>query len=224
MREVGHAGLVTPELLLLAYRQGIFPMAEGRDSPELFWVDPLRRGVLPLDGFHVSRSLARTIRRGDLRWTLDEAFEAVVRACAEREETWINDTILSLYAELHRQGHAHSVEVWEGEALVGGCYGVAAGAAFFGESMFSRRTDASKVALAVLVERLRAGGFALLDTQFLTSHLQSLGGREVPRREYRAMLARSLERSAALAGPPPAAPALLAALNEAALNGAAPSG
>lgn len=214
MRAVGAARPVTPDLLLLAYREGVFPMAEGRDSAELFWVDPQRRGILPLDGFHVSRSLARTIRRDGLRWTLDEAFEAVVLACAEREETWINATILSLYADLHRQGHAHSIEVWDGEAMVGGCYGVAAGAAFFGESMFSRRTDASKVALAVLVERLRAGGFALLDTQFLTPHLQSLGGQEVSRTQYRAQLARALERSARLAGPLPGAEALIATLTD----------
>lgn len=203
---------LTPELLLLAYRQGVFPMAEGRDDPAVFWVDPLRRGILPLSGFHLSRSLARTLRRGRFRVTLDEAFEAVVEACAAREETWINDAILDLYAELHRRGHARSVEVWDGSALVGGCYGVALGGAFFGESMFSRVADASKVALAALVERLRAGGFALLDTQFLTPHLASLGAVEVPRAEYRRRLALALPVPARLEGPVPDGPTLLARL------------
>lgn len=200
---------LTPELLLLAYREGIFPMAEGRDDPEVFWVDPLRRGVIPLEGFHVSRSLARTVRRGRFRATIDEAFEAVVEGCAAREETWINGAIFELYAELHRRGHAHSVEVWEGEALVGGCYGVALGGAFFGESMFSRATDASKVALAVLVERLRSGGFKLLDTQFLTPHLASLGAVEVTRAEYRRRLAAALPLPARLRGPVPDGATLL---------------
>lgn len=203
---------LSPELLLRAYRQGVFPMAEGRDDPEVFWVDPLRRGVLPLGGFHVSRSLARTLRRGGFRVTLDEAFEAVVEACAAREETWINGPIFELYAELHRRGHARSVEVWEGATLAGGCYGVALGGAFFGESMFSRRADASKVALAALVERLRAGGFGLLDTQFLTPHLASLGGVEVPRAEYRRRLALALPLAAKLEGPVPDGPTLLARL------------
>ncbi len=208
----GHETALSPELLLLAYRQGVFPMAEGRDDPEVFWVDPLRRGVLPLGGFHVSRSLARTIRRGGFRVSLDEAFEAVVEACAAREETWINDTIFGLYAELHRRGHARSVEVWDGEVLAGGCYGVALGGAFFGESMFSGAADASKVALAALVERLRSGGFALLDTQFLTPHLASLGAVEVPRAEYRRQLALALALPARLQGPVPDGPTLLARL------------
>ena len=187
---------ISPELLLEAYRQGVFPMAESRDDPEVFWVDPTRRGIIPLDAFHVSRSLARTLRQGRFRVTFDLAFEAVVAGCAERAETWISGPIAKLYAELHRRGSALSVEVWESEALVGGVYGVALGAAFFGESMFSRRTDASKVALYHLVERLRAGGFRLFDTQFLTPHLASLGGIEVSRAAYRRMLSEALARTA----------------------------
>jgi leucyl/phenylalanyl-tRNA--protein transferase len=187
---------LTPELLLSAYAQGIFPMAEGRDDPEVFWVDPRWRGIFPLERFHLSRSLARTIRRGVYRVSFDADFAGVVEGCAGREETWISRPIAALYAELHRLGHAHSVEVWEGEALVGGVYGVVMGAAFFGESMFSRRTDASKVALAFLVERLRAGGFTLFDTQFLTPHLESLGAVEISRLEYKHRLAQALEREA----------------------------
>jgi leucyl/phenylalanyl-tRNA--protein transferase len=191
---------ISPELLLEAYRQGVFPMAESRDDPEVFWVDPTRRGIIPLEAFHVSRSLARTLRQGRFRVTIDRAFEAVVAGCAERAETWISVPIALLYAELHRRGKAHSVEVWEGEALVGGVYGVVLGAAFFGESMFSRRTDASKVALAHLVERLRVGGFRLFDTQFLTPHLASLGGIEVSRAAYRRMLSEALARTACFMG------------------------
>jgi leucyl/phenylalanyl-tRNA--protein transferase len=187
---------LTPELLLAAYAQGVFPMAESRDDPEVFWVDPRRRGIFPLDGFRVSRSLSRTIRRGTFRVTFDTDFPGVVEGCAAREETWISDPIAALYGELHRMGHAHSVEVWDEARLVGGVYGVVLGAAFFGESMFSRRTDASKVALAHLVERLRAGGFALFDTQFLTPHLASLGAVEISRLEYRHRLARALRQEA----------------------------
>lgn len=189
--------------MLAGYRAGVFPMAEGRDDPSLFWVDPRLRGIIPLDGFHMSRSLARSLRRGGWRGTLDRAFDAVVGGCAERPETWINAPLRDLYGRLHRGGAAHSVEVWEGEALVGGVYGVAQGGAFFGESMFSRRRDASKAALAFLVERLVAGGFVLFDTQFLTPHLQSLGGVEVSRTAYRAMLAAALPRRASLRGPLP---------------------
>jgi leucyl/phenylalanyl-tRNA---protein transferase len=188
---------ISPELLLEAYRQGVFPMAEGRDDPEVFWVDPKRRGIIPLDGFHVSRSLARTLRQGRFRVTYDTDFEGVVTGCAARDETWISAPIADLYAELHRRGHAHSVEVWDGDVLAGGVYGVALGAAFFGESMFSRRTDASKVALVHLIERLRAGGFRLFDTQFLTPHLASLGGVEVSRAVYRRMLDEALARTGA---------------------------
>lgn len=188
---------LTPDLLLTAYATGIFPMAESRGDPEIFWVDPRQRGILPLDGFRISRSLARRMRRGGYRVTTDRAFAAVVQGCAEREETWINDTIFDLYAALHDSGHAHSLEVWSGEGeLIGGVYGVCLGAAFFGESMFSRATDASKIALAYLVDRLRAGGFRLFDTQFLTPHLASLGGVQIGRAEYRARLAEALRHGA----------------------------
>lgn len=194
---------LTSTLLLQAYARGIFPMAESRNDDAVFWVDPHLRGVLPLEAFHISRRLARRIRRGDFRVTVDRAFEDVVRGCADRDTTWISDQIFRLYTELHEGGHAHSVEVWEGEELVGGVYGVAIGGAFFGESMFSRRTDASKVALAYLVSRLREGGFTLLDTQFLTDHLASLGGQEITRAEYRRALAAALERPADFMAQPP---------------------
>ncbi|MCU0802721.1 MAG: leucyl/phenylalanyl-tRNA--protein transferase [Rhodobacteraceae bacterium] len=183
---------LTADHLLLAYAQGIFPMAEGRDDPKVHWVDPRRRGILPLDTFHTSRSLARRIRRDQPQITVDGDFGAVVRACADRPETWINPIILDLYGQLHQRGQAHSLEVWHEGALVGGVYGVVIGAAFFGESMFSRRTDASKIALAYLVHRLRTGGFLLFDTQFLTPHLASLGAIEVSRGEYHRRLATAL--------------------------------
>jgi len=183
---------LTTDLLLHAYASGIFPMSESREDPELFWVDPERRGVVPLGGFHVSRSLARTIRKGDLQVTTDKAFDAVVEGCADRTETWINAPIQALYSALHEEGRAHSLEVWAGNQLVGGVYGVALRAAFFGESMFSRRTDASKVALAYLVDRLRQGRFVLFDVQFLTPHLASLGAIEIPRRDYRQRLSDAL--------------------------------
>ncbi|MDB5407010.1 MAG: leucyl/phenylalanyl-tRNA--protein transferase [Rhodospirillales bacterium] len=191
---------LTPELLLQAYAAGIFPMAEGADDPELFWVDPVRRGVLPLDGFHIPKRLARTVRGGRFEIRCDSAFEAVMRSCAaasdDRPQTWINDEIVTLYTELFRRGAAHSVESWlEGE-LVGGLYGVHLGAVFFGESMFSRVTDASKVALVHLVARLRQGGFTLLDTQFVTEHLQRFGAVEIPRREYHSRLQAALVRRA----------------------------
>jgi leucyl/phenylalanyl-tRNA---protein transferase len=188
--------VITPELLLNAYAAGIFPMADARDDPDVFWVDPRRRGIFPLDGFHLSRSLARRMRRWPHRVSINRAFGAVVDACADRDETWINAEIRRLYLDLHRLGHAHSLEVWEGDDLVGGVYGVTLGAAFFGESMFSRRTDASKVALAYLVDRLRRGRFRLFDAQFLTPHLASLGAVEVTRAEYH----RQLESAIALHG------------------------
>lgn len=185
---------LTPELLLRAYAAGVFPMAESRASPEVFWVDPRRRGILPLDAFHLPRSLARRLRRRDHEVRIDTAFEAVIEGCADRPETWINATIRDLYVALHRMGHAHSVEVWMGERLVGGLYGVRLGAAFFGESMFSRVRDASKIALAHLVARLRAGGFALLDVQFTTPHLERFGAREVSRARYHELLDAALRR------------------------------
>jgi len=190
------ADRLTPRLLLHAYAAGVFPMAQSRDDPELFWVSPRDRGIFPLDGFHISRSLARTIRRAPFTIRTDSDFAGVVAGCADREETWINAKIFDLYCRLHGMGHAHSLEVWEGSDLVGGVYGVTLGAAFFGESMFSRRTDASKIALAYLVDRLRAGGFRLFDTQFLTAHLQSLGAIEIGRDDYMDRLADALDRQA----------------------------
>ncbi len=199
-------GEITPELLLHGYSVGIFPMSESRDDPEIFWVDPRRRGILPLDGFHISRSLRKAMRHSTWRITVDTDFEGVVDGCANRADTWINDEIRDLYTALHRRGVAHSLEVWEGDALVGGVYGVVLGAAFFGESMFSRRTNASKIALACLVDRLRQGGFTLFDTQFLTSHLASLGGIEISRVQYHAMLDDAKDREASFHAAPPATP------------------
>jgi leucyl/phenylalanyl-tRNA--protein transferase len=194
-------GGLTPELVLRAYAAGLFPMAERHDDPELFWVDPRRRGVIPLDGFRISRSLARRLRRDDYRVTVDADFECVIDACADREETWINAEIRRLCRALHGLGHAHSLEVWMEGRLAGGVYGVTLGAAFFGESMFSRRTDGSKIALAWLVDRLRRAGFLLFDTQFLTPHLASLGAVEISRAEYHRRLARALAREADFTAP-----------------------
>ncbi|MEC7762791.1 MAG: leucyl/phenylalanyl-tRNA--protein transferase [Pseudomonadota bacterium] len=183
---------LTPEILLHAYASGIFPMAEDAGDSSVFWVDPRFRGILPLDGFRLSRSLARTIRKAPFRASLDEDFEGVVEGCADRETTWINGSIFEGYRRLHAMGRAHSIELWEGEALIGGVYGVTLGRAFFGESMFSRRRDASKIALATLVAHLGQTGFTLFDTQFITKHLASLGGVEVPRARYHAMLSAAL--------------------------------
>ncbi|MDR9392989.1 leucyl/phenylalanyl-tRNA--protein transferase [Roseovarius sp. SYSU LYC5161] len=191
-----------PEMLLRAYAAGIFPMAESRDAPEVFWVDPRRRGILPLDGFHISRSLARRMRKGGYTATLNRDFAGVVDGCADRDETWINDEIRDLYLALHAMGHAHSLEIWQDGQMVGGVYGVAIGGAFFGESMFSRRTDASKLALAHLVDHLRRCGFMLFDTQFITPHLQSLGALEISRADYRARLAEALEIPASINAEP----------------------
>jgi leucyl/phenylalanyl-tRNA--protein transferase len=181
-----------PELLLRAYSIGVFPMAEAREDNEFFWVDPDHRGIIPLDRFHLSRSLRKTLKRGTFRVTADQAFDQVIAACAQaapdRENTWINLQIEQAYETLHHQGNAHSIETWQGEELVGGLYGVRLGGAFFGESMFSRATDASKVALVHLVARLICGGFKLLDTQFLTDHLKQFGAVEIPREDYRRML------------------------------------
>ena len=179
---------LTADLLLHAYRIGVFPMSEGKDDPEIFWVDPKFRGVMPLNGFHISRNLRRTILRETFTVTFNKNFTDVVRGCAEREETWINDTIFDLYAQLHATGDAHAVEVWQDDQLVGGVYGVTVGAAFFGESMFSRATNASKVALAYLIDRLNAGGFVLFDAQFITDHLATLGGIEISRADYQSLL------------------------------------
>ena len=188
-------------LLLRAYAAGLFPMADSRDSPDVFWVEPRRRGILPLGDFHVPRSLVRTLRRETFRHTIDCAFADVIAACADpapgREQSWINLSIEQAYLQLHREGHAHSVETWDKDgALVGGLYGVRIGAAFFGESMFSRQSDASKAALAHLVARLRAGRFLLLDTQFWTPHLSRFGAIEVKRSRYLSLLEEALASSA----------------------------
>ena len=187
---------LTPDILVRAYGAGVFPMAESADDPELFWVDPRRRGILPLDAFHVARRLRRVVRQQIFEIRCDSAFEDVIRACAAASETrpntWINDEIVRLYAALFDRGAAHSVECWRDGKLVGGLYGVSLGAAFFGESMFSRESDASKVALVHLVARLRLGGFRLLDTQFLTPHLARFGGIEISRRHYHRLLAEAL--------------------------------
>lgn len=191
---------LTPEILLRAYAEGLFPMAERRNDPLLYWVSPEKRGIIPLDAFHVPRRLARTVRASPFTVTADRAFVAVMMACAAptpgRPESWINDEILRLYTALHAGGHAHSIECWQGGTLVGGLYGVRLGAAFFGESMFSRRRDASKVALVHLVEGLKRGGFTLLDTQFITTHLARFGAIEIPRERYLLKLQDALNREA----------------------------
>lgn len=201
---------VTPELMLRAYRVGLFPMAETRRGQRLYWLDPERRGILPLDGFHLPRRLLRTVLSGPYEVTANRAFAAVIAGCAAaapgREDTWINTDIERLFQELHRQGHAHSVESWRDGVLVGGLYGVSLGGVFFGESMFSLARDASKVALVHLVARMRLGGYALLDTQFVTSHLAQFGTVEVPRDAYKAMLASAVQAPAAwMSAPDPAA-------------------
>ena len=220
---------IDPDLLLRAYTVGVFPMADSRTAKDIFWVEPKKRGILPLNGFRLSRSLAKRLRSDIYQVTVDRAFEGVVAACAEanerRQDTWINPQIEHAYAELHGRGYAHSVECWQGDALVGGLYGVMLGRAFFGESRFSRARDASKVALAHLVARMKVGGFTLLDCQFITDHLASLGAIEIDRRTYTGLLdgALALGGGAAagvagaasadffaldrLAPPPPAAPA-----------------
>jgi leucyl/phenylalanyl-tRNA---protein transferase len=187
---------LSPELLLHAYSIGIFPMAEHRDDPEVFWVDPKRRGIFPLADFHMSRSLARQMRRSSFTATIDQDFTGVLDGCADRVDTWINEEIRAHYITLHKRGHAHSQEIWDGDTLVGGVYGVVLGAAFFGESMFSRRTDASKMALAYLIDRLRQTGFRLFDTQFLTPHLASLGAKEITRTAYHHQLELAISKDA----------------------------
>ena len=184
---------LTPELIVKAYAGGVFPMAETADDPTLHWFEPRQRGILPLEGFHTSRSLRRTRRRGGFSFGCNGDFAGVMRACADREVTWINAEIFRAFNQLHGMGLAHSVEVRTPDgALAGGVYGLALGAAFFAESMVSRVTDGSKLALAELVARLRRGGFQLMDTQYLTPHLASLGGIEIPRAHYRQRLAEAL--------------------------------
>ena len=192
---------LSPELLLQAYRVGVFPMSESRDDPDVFWVDPRQRGILPLPGFHISRSLRKSFRQGHLSVTLDTDFKGVLTGCASRSETWINTTIFDLYMSLHERGKAHAAEVWQDNQLVGGVYGVAIGGAFFGESMYSDVPNASKTALAALTQRLHGQGFTLFDTQFITPHLRSLGGIEIPRSRYHALLDMALDRSVSI-GPP----------------------
>jgi leucyl/phenylalanyl-tRNA--protein transferase len=187
---------ITPEVLLKAYACGIFPMAESADDPALYWIEPEKRGIIPLDRFHLSSRLARTVRSDRFVVTVNRDFEGVIDGCAapqfDRPRTWINRRIRNLYLKLHERRHCHSIEVYEGDALVGGLYGVTLGRAFFGESMFHLARDASKVALVHLVARLRAGGFRLLDTQFVTDHLKTFGAVEVPRRQYHKLLEASL--------------------------------
>jgi leucyl/phenylalanyl-tRNA---protein transferase len=192
--------VLSSELLLCAYASGLFPMANDRHDPTIYWIEPRRRGLLPLDGFHVPRSLRKLIRQNRFEIRTDCDFRQVITACAasrpERPRTWLNDELIELYCELHELGYTHSVESWLNGRLVGGLYGVTLGAAFFGESMFSHERDASKVALVSLVERLRAGGYRLLDTQFVTDHLRQFGATEVSRAAYRARLREALEASA----------------------------
>lgn len=192
--------LLDPRVLLQGYAAGIFPMADSRDAGEIFWVEPRERAILPLDRFYCSRSLDRRLRSGHFTVTHDLAFDAVVSACADRGETWINAMIEQATRNLHAAGHAHSIECWHDGALVGGLYGVKLGRAFFGESMFSRTTDASKVALAWLVARLKVGHFTLLDCQFITDHLASLGATQVSRASYVALLGSALGSGATGSG------------------------
>jgi leucyl/phenylalanyl-tRNA--protein transferase len=191
---------VTTDLVLRAYRHGLFPMAEGRAGDKLFWLDPIKRGVLPLNRFHLSRRLLRTVLSGDYTVTADRNFAGVIAGCAtpvpDRTDTWINPQIERLFTELFRLGYAHSVETWRSDTLVGGLYGVALGGAFFGESMFSFARDASKTALVHLVARLRLGGFKLLDTQFVTAHLAQFGAEEIPRELYKQQLAAAVDEPA----------------------------
>lgn len=218
--------LIPSELLLLAYRNGIFPMADSRDDPEIFWVEPRRRAILPLGGFHLAKSLARTIRRDRFRVTCNTAFDAVIEACAEprpgHPESWISARITASYRALHEEGHAHSIECWSDGELVGGLYGVGFGAVFCGESMFSHADDASKVALAWLVALMRRSGAQLLDCQFMTDHLASLGAVEIAQARYVALLgeASGVGDGAGATALPDALGALVA---EAEASGAAPS-
>jgi leucyl/phenylalanyl-tRNA--protein transferase len=196
-RYVGEQPAITPEILLRAYAAGMFPMAESADDPEVYWVQPKIRGIIPLDEFHISKSLAKKLRQKPFDITINKAFDKVMEFCAEatddRPTTWINPLILTIYKELHRMGYTHSVEAWEGEELVGGLYGVSLGSAFFGESMFSRRTDASKICLVHLVERLKERKFTLLDTQFTTDHLKTFGAVDIPRKDYEKLLEKAMQ-------------------------------
>lgn len=191
--------VLTPDMLLIAYRNGYFPMALDKDDPELYWFSPEKRGVLPLDRFNIPRGLARAMKKHEYRITTDQAFEKVIRACGtltkDRDETWINNPIIDIYCELYRMGHAHSVETWQGDRLIGGLYGVSIGGVFHGESMFSRAPDASKIALVALVEILREAGYQLLDTQYVNDHLKQFGVEEMPKRTYMRKLEKALSAS-----------------------------
>ena len=191
---------ITPQLLLKAYAAGVFPMAESADDPALYWIEPDERGVIPLKGFHISRSLKKSVRHGRFEIRIDTVFEQVIAACAEktfdRDVTWINSRILKLYTQLHKMGCCHSVETWKDDRLVGGLYGLQIGAVFFGESMFSRATDASKVALVHLVARLNFGGFKLLDAQFVNSHLEQFGCYKIAKADYKPILDEALDNEA----------------------------
>ncbi len=189
-----------PDLLLRAYSIGVFPMSDGRDAQDLYWVEPRHRAIIPLDGFHLSRSLRKTLRSGPFEVTRDTAFAEIIRLCAERQDTWINSEIETSYIRLHEAGRAHSIEVWHEGKLAGGLYGVRLGAAFFGESMVSLERDASKIALAWLVARLIVGNFQLLDCQFMTPHLKSLGAIEIDQKDYLALLASALGEGVGAAG------------------------
>ena len=189
-----------PDLLLRAYSIGVFPMSDGREARDLYWVEPRKRAIIPLTGFHLSKSLRRSLRSGEFQVTRDQAFAAIVQLCAEREDTWINAEIEASYVRLHQAGRAHSIEVWKDGRLAGGLYGVRLGAAFFGESMVSLARDASKVALAWLVARLILGNFTLLDCQFMTAHLRSLGAVEIDQKAYLALLASALGEGSSAAG------------------------
>ena len=202
-----------PDLLLRAYSIGVFPMSDSRDAGDLYWVEPRRRAILPLESFHLSRSLRKALKSGAFQVTRDRAFADVVRLCAEREDTWINAEIEASYIRLHATGRAHSIEVWQDGALAGGLYGVRLGAAFFGESMVSLRRDASKVALAWLVARLIVGGFRLLDCQFMTPHLASLGAVEIEQKDYLVLLDSALGGAGAAAGAAGAGPVEFEALD-----------
>ena len=191
---------LTSDLLVRAYAMGVFPMARSREETQLYWIDPEERGILPLEDFHIPKSLRKSLRHGGFDIRCDTAFEEVMRACGQpapdRPDTWINEEIVRLFVDLHHLGLAHTVETWKDGQLVGGLYGLGLGAAFFGESMFSRRTDASKVALVHLVARLKRGGFQLLDTQFVTDHLAQFGVVEIPRADYQERLADAIHRPA----------------------------
>ncbi|MFL0585287.1 leucyl/phenylalanyl-tRNA--protein transferase [Sphingomonas olei] len=219
--------ILDPATVLGAYAVGVFPMADARDAPGVYWVEPRHRAILPLDQFHLSRSLRRTLRSERFRLTSDTAFAQIIGLCAEsasdRPETWINPSIERVFLQLHEAGFAHSIECWEGDELVGGLYGLALGRAFFGESMVSRATDASKAALAALVARLRYGGFTLLDCQFMTDHLASLGAIEIDRDDYIALLGEALADVLGAAGADGAAAAGVAGAGADPLSVAAPA-